>query len=199
MERPQLSFRIFTPSSYSRKAQRPRQQLEWQQKYEANQIAKHSSKPSNVIPVTPCHSESQLGNIDRILRSFQEKLSPSSGLSETMDAHAMPLIVSQFSHCVQGMYHMHSGFECFPDLFQKAETNSSLYLACQAVSSAYFSNRTRALNPTLMHRRIYGKSLRAVHLALLDPTYQRQDSTLLAVWLLCLYAVSLSRLFYHDS
>jgi hypothetical protein len=185
LERPQLRFRILTPSSYTHKARRLCQQPGW---LHENEPAECSAKLPGAQSIPICYDEYQFDNLIQSIAS-QRKSSPSFGLAETLEGHAMPLIMSQFSSFVHGSYRIHSGFESFPDLFQKAEAGSAVYFACHAVSAAYFSNRMRTSNPAFAHRRLYGKSLRAVHLALLDSSYQGEDSTLLAVWLLCLYAV----------
>ncbi|KAL4862735.1 hypothetical protein BDV12DRAFT_39161 [Aspergillus spectabilis] len=44
---------------------------------------------------------------------------------------------------------------------------------------------------SIRYRRAYGQALQQLRLALEDPDSQRQDDTLLAVWLMCLYELML--------
>lgn len=101
----------------------------------------------------------------------------------------MPLVVSQFSFPVPGGNRIYGSLECVPGLLRRAEVESVLYLACHAVSYAYLAIKMQSSSLALSHRALYGKALRALRFALLDHGSQKQDCTLLAVWLLCLYEV----------
>lgn len=118
-------------------------------------------------------------------------LSPSRALVESWDAHIPPLVVSQFSFPVHGQRRVYGALECIPKLLKNTKSDSVLYLATQAVGYAYFANKTHSPGLIASRRTRYGRALQALRFALHDPILQKQDGTLLAVWLLCFYEVSL--------
>ncbi|KAH8705978.1 hypothetical protein BGW36DRAFT_422503 [Talaromyces proteolyticus] len=108
---------------------------------------------------------------------------------ESWDLHVIPLILSQFSSVAPGggVSRVYSSLESAFNPLHTMESGSLLDLASHAVGSAYLANKTRSPNFKATHQRLYGKALRVLHVVLQDPKLQKQDSTLLAVWLLCLY------------
>lgn len=79
---------------------------------------------------------------------------------------------------------------CIPSLVRKAEKDSALHAACHAVAYAYLANKFPMSSAALSHQARYGKALQALGDAMRDPVLQKQDETLLAVWLLGLSEVS---------
>jgi hypothetical protein len=110
--------------------------------------------------------------------------------------HIEPLIVSQFSFAIPGHGRVYGSLECIHSLLSDAKTDSVLYLASQAVGYAYFANKTQSWDLMATRRARYGQSLQALRYALLDPVLQKQDATVLAVWLLCFYEASTLRILY---
>jgi Fungal specific transcription factor domain len=114
----------------------------------------------------------------------------SRDLVESWDTHVMPLTLSKFSFPRIGGSRMYGSLGCIRDLLERSETASPLFLACHTVSHAYLANKSRSSGLVSSHRSSYGKSLRVLKVVLSDPDMQRDDATLLTVWILCLYEVS---------
>jgi hypothetical protein len=157
--------------------------------YQSNAATSPSLTASDARWAEQGYPEEQLSDLYRMFRSSPLTLSPSRQVVESWDVHIIPLIVSQFSFPRPGGGRLYGSLECFPHLLQRAETDSVLYLACHAVGYAYLANKSQTPGTKLSHQSRYGKALYALRLALLDPELQKQDSTLLAVWLLGFYEV----------
>jgi hypothetical protein len=83
----------------------------------------------------------------------------------------------------------YGSLECFSVILPTVPPETLTRFACDAVGYLYFGHRTPSQDLATRHRRAYGQALHQLRLALEDPVAQKQDETLLAVWLLCLYEV----------
>jgi hypothetical protein len=83
----------------------------------------------------------------------------------------------------------YGSLECFSVILPNVQPGSLTRVACDAVGYLYFMHKTPSRNLATRHQRAYGQSLQQLRLAVDHPVAQRQDETLLAVWLLCLYEV----------
>ncbi|KAL4809858.1 hypothetical protein BDV18DRAFT_156238 [Aspergillus unguis] len=119
---------------------------------------------------------------------------PPKPVTESVDVHIMPLILSQFS--LPGGAGRNSGrvigtLKCFTSILPTAEPGSLMHLACTAVGVAWLSNQSNSSSLAILHQRAYGEALQHLRAALEHPLVQKQDSVLLAVWMLCVYELIL--------
>lgn len=189
METRQLVFRVQTLSSYNSR-HNPR-------KHHPSLPEKNSGGANTVTNtgetscVTDCgHLEDQPHHLGQPFWESPWELSPPRQMIEPWDIHIIPLIVSQFSFQMPGGSSSYGPLACLRDLLQCAEANSVLYMACNAVGYAYLANKSHSAAQALSHTTWYGKALGALRKDLQVPDLQKQDSILLAVWLLCFYEVS---------
>jgi hypothetical protein len=77
--------------------------------------------------------------------------------------------------------------EILGPMYVKAKSNSLLHQATQALSLASLSNGRKSPLLRLEARRLYGKALNAVGLAIQDPVAARSDEVLMAILLFSLY------------
>ncbi|KAE8379709.1 hypothetical protein BDV26DRAFT_156031 [Aspergillus bertholletiae] len=112
---------------------------------------------------------------------------PLSAPTEPWETHAKALVISQFTILTLRGASVYASFDFLPPLLERADPESTLYQVCNAISSAYFANLARSDSIGLRHRKIYGRALQSLATDVSDVEKQRQDSTLVAVWLLCLY------------
>lgn len=80
-------------------------------------------------------------------------------------------------------------YKTVPDVLSKAEEQSALYQACNAVACAYMASITRTSKAASDRTKAYGFALMATRSAIQNPQRCKSDNTLLAVWLLGLYEV----------
>jgi hypothetical protein len=83
----------------------------------------------------------------------------------------------------------YGSLEYFSVILPTVPPESLTRSACDAVGYLYFMHKTPSRDLTTRHQRAYGHALQQLRLAVDHPVAQRQDETLLAVWLLCLYEV----------
>lgn len=115
-------------------------------------------------------------------------------LSETLSAHAAPLILNQYSAFTAGAGNTSRrifGYHRFlPDLLQRQDA-SCLKLAVEAWADAYMNNQpNQTLDAYCRPSASYGRALRAVNASLRDSAVSLKDTTLAAVWVLGNYEVS---------
>lgn len=84
---------------------------------------------------------------------------------------------------------MYGSLDFLPQLLERAGTESTLYKVCDAIASAYFANRSCSGSVELGHRKLYVRALQSLSNDVSNVERQSQDTTLAAVWLLCLYEV----------
>ena len=91
----------------------------------------------------------------------------------------------------------HEAFRGFlqvlPQLFTNAPSGSALALATSAVSLAIAGGDPKCSRESILSRKHAGKAMSMIHKAIEDPVESLEDETLLAVLILGLYEVSLSK------
>jgi hypothetical protein len=117
---------------------------------------------------------------------------------ESWDTYIIPLIVNQFSLRIPGRGRVYGSLACVSHLLKDAEADSALYLASHAVGYAYFAQKAQSSSLVKSHKSRYGRALHKLRLTLYDPVLQKQDCTLLAVWLLCFCEVSPPHFYIFD-
>ncbi|KAE8387272.1 hypothetical protein BDV23DRAFT_186535 [Aspergillus alliaceus] len=155
------SFRIVTPESYPhRKRQNSRRRLKQNREQEARYLCQFVGARQPSLPYA---------------------------LTEQWEAHVKPLVISQFTIVTSQGARVYGSVDFLPQLLEHADTKSTLYTACSAIASAYFTNRARSDSIGFGHRKLYGKVLRSLSNDVANVEMQKQDSTLATMWLLCLY------------
>lgn len=187
-------FRVHTPTSYlsRRKGRKSHEQAHITRNEEADGAQKEFYGRFDTRIIKLDYPEERMRDVDRFFQSSWTP-SPSRQLIESWEMHIEPLIVSQFSFAIPGCGRVYGSLECIHGLLKDAKTDSVLYIASQAVAYAYFANKTQSWDLMATRQARYGQSLHTLRHALLDPVLQKQDSTVIAVWLLCFYEVSTSR------
>ncbi|KAI1616928.1 hypothetical protein EDD36DRAFT_149315 [Exophiala viscosa] len=110
---------------------------------------------------------------------------PPQPLIESWDTHMMPFC---FDNLMQRRPQTQLYFLGFlPDMVVELGRDSPVGLACQAISWAFLTNRTRAPEAVSKRTMTYGQALTMTNVALRDPSLQARDDTLASVWLLSLY------------
>ncbi|KAJ5970804.1 uncharacterized protein N7479_000722 [Penicillium vulpinum] len=109
-------------------------------------------------------------------------------LAESWNAHFMPFLINKFRLSFEMAK---SIYNTVPDVISKAEEESALYKACNAVACAYMATITRTLKATSDRAKAYGIALTAIRSAIQDPERCKSDNTLLAIWMLGLYELVL--------
>jgi len=185
LNNPNIAFHVHTPASFVNRKGRSRQQP-------ANKRAEHASMVSRRPQPEPLrHTKANDRHLDEILHSRYELTpNPSRGIIESWDLHIVPLLVNQFSFPTAHGGRTNGSLECLPILLDNAKAESTLYLVAHAVGYVYLANRTNSHDSAIVHKSLYGRTLRSLRADLSHPSRQREDSTLLAVWFSCLYEVS---------
>jgi hypothetical protein len=83
-------------------------------------------------------------------------------------------------------------YNIIPRLVAQASPSSALYHAFNAVTSSFLARGTRSINGVSNHIREYGTALAKIRTALKHPDDVKSDNTLLAIWFLSMYEVSVS-------
>lgn len=149
------------------------------------------------------HATPQYDRFTAIGESGSSSLTPMYHiLSETLSAHAAPLILNQYSACKAGAGNTSRrifGYHSFlPDLLQRQDA-SCLKLAVEAWADAYMNNQPKQTpNAYCRLSASYGRALRAVNASLSNPSVSSKDTTLAAVWVLGNYEVSTRSLLSID-
>ncbi|KAE8405416.1 hypothetical protein BDV37DRAFT_281823 [Aspergillus pseudonomiae] len=107
--------------------------------------------------------------------------------TEQWEDHAKPLVISQFTILTLQGARVYGSFDFLPQLFERADAKSTLHKVCNAVASACFDNRSRSDSMGFSHKKLYVKALQSLSNDISHVEKQKQDQTLVAVWLLCLY------------
>ncbi|BAE61498.1 unnamed protein product [Aspergillus oryzae RIB40] len=107
--------------------------------------------------------------------------------TEHWEAHAKPFLLGQFTIVTLHGARVYGSLDFLPQLLERAGTESTLYKVCDAIASAYFANRSRSDSIEFGHRKLYVRALQSLSNDVSDVEKQSQDTTLAAVWLLCLY------------
>ncbi|QRD90560.1 hypothetical protein F9C07_2257225 [Aspergillus flavus] len=107
--------------------------------------------------------------------------------TEHWEAHVKPFLLSQFIIVTLHGARVYGSLDFLPQLLERAGTESTLYKVCDAIASAYFAKRTRSDSIEFGHRKLYVRALQSLSNDVSDVEKQSQDTTLAAVWLLCLY------------
>ncbi|KAE8162836.1 hypothetical protein BDV40DRAFT_300086 [Aspergillus tamarii] len=107
--------------------------------------------------------------------------------TEQWEAHAKPFLLSQFTIVTLQGARVYGSLDFLPQLLERAGTESTLYKVCDAIASAYFANRSCSDSVELGHRKLYVRALQSLSNDISNVERQSQDTTLAAVWLLCLY------------
>lgn len=178
-------FHIQTPNTFVNQKGRPRQQA-------ANKRVEHASLVARGHQPEPWrHTKANNLRSDEVLHSkYELTLNPSREIIESWDLHIVPLLVNQFSFPTAHGGRTNGSLECLPILLGNAKSDSTLSLVAHAVGYVYLANRTNSRESAIVHKSLYGRTLRSLRADLSQPSCQREDSTLLAVWLSCLYEVS---------
>ncbi|OOO11831.1 Protein of unknown function DUF3468 [Aspergillus oryzae] len=158
-----FNLRILTPESYPRQK---RQNCDRQ--------------------VTQC-SERKHGRYFQNPVTRQPQLAFVYAPTEHWEAHAKPFLLSQFTIVTLHGARVYGSLDFLPQLLERAGTESTLYKVCDAIASAYFANRSRSDSIEFGHRKLYVRALQSLSNDVSDVEKQSQDTTLAAVWLLCLY------------
>lgn len=116
-------------------------------------------------------------------------------LSQTLSAHAAPLILHQYSAAVPGCggnsWPRIFGYHSFLPTLLRRQDENCLSLAVEAWADAYMSNQSQAtLKADYRPSTYYGKALRAVNKSLRNSEESSKDTTLAAIWVLGNYEVS---------
>ncbi|GAB1202358.1 hypothetical protein APSETT445_000970 [Aspergillus pseudonomiae] len=109
--------------------------------------------------------------------------------TEQWEDHAKPLVISQFTILTLQGARVYGSFDFLPQLFERADAKSTLHKVCNAVASACFANRSEPDSAGFSHKKLYVKALQSLSNDISHVEKQKQDQTLVAVWLLCLYEV----------
>ncbi|KAK4944417.1 hypothetical protein LTR10_016091 [Elasticomyces elasticus] len=113
-------------------------------------------------------------------------VSPPRPLAESWETHMMPFCFDNLMQRRSPQTQLYFlGF--LPDMVVELGRDSSVGLACQAISWAFLTNRTRAPEAVSKRTMTYGQALAMTNVALRDPSLQTRDDTLASVYLLSLY------------
>lgn len=113
-------------------------------------------------------------------------------LSESWDVRLLPFFLA----CVRPAHDISIDiFGIVPRVVARANTSSALYHACDAVASNFLARKSRSINAVSKHIREYGTALAKLRTALNDPDDVKSDNTLLAIWFLSLYEVSIDLIY----
>jgi hypothetical protein len=113
-------------------------------------------------------------------------------LSESWDVHFLPVFlagVQPAQDISRDIYNV------IFRLAAQATPSSALYHACNAVGSGFLARKTRSINAVPNHARAYGTALAKLRIALQHPHDVKSDNTLLAIWILSLYEVSINLIY----
>lgn len=184
LENPKLAFHVQTPATFVNRKGRSRQQPAYE-RIEHVSLVPRGPKPEPLrhIKANDCRSDEALH-----LR-YELTLNPSRGLIESWDLHIVPLLVNQFSFPTAHGGRTNGSLECLPILLGNAKAESTLSLVAHAVGYVYLANRTNSQDSAIVHKSLYGRTLRSLRADLSHPSRQKEDSTLLSVWFSCLYEV----------
>ena len=101
----------------------------------------------------------------------------------------IPLVLDKFSSGLADASVDGSMFTTIPRIISSTQEGSPVYAVCDAVACAYIASTVGSAAAVVQRTRAYGSALRAVNAALADPAQCKNDSTLLAVWMLVVYEV----------
>ncbi|KAE8346102.1 hypothetical protein BDV24DRAFT_158899 [Aspergillus arachidicola] len=132
-------------------------------------------------------SEQQLHQYFQNAVTRQPQLAFVYAPTEHWEAHAKPVLLGQFTIVTLQGARVYGSLDFLPQLLERAGTESTLHKVCDAIASAYFANRSRSNNIEFGHRKLYVRALQSLSNDVSDVEKQSQDTTLAAVWLLCLY------------
>ncbi|OGM49366.1 hypothetical protein ABOM_003506 [Aspergillus bombycis] len=163
LNRLSFNFRVLTPESYRR------------------------HKNQNSDPQVTKDTEQEQDRHFRFAGARQPPLALTYVPTEEWEAHAKPLVISQFTILTMQGARVYGSFDFLPQLLEHTDSTSTLHKVCNAVASASFTNRSRPDSTGFGHRKLYAKALQSLSNDVSHVEKQKQDQTLVAVWLLCLY------------
>lgn len=103
----------------------------------------------------------------------------------------MPLVMNKFSSdTING--NCHTIYTAIPHILSSTKVGSALYKVCDAVGRVYLTNTTNSPLAKSRQACAYGKAIAAVKAELQQPQQSKSDETLVSVFLLCIYEVSIS-------
>ncbi|KNG82480.1 hypothetical protein ANOM_009525 [Aspergillus nomiae NRRL 13137] len=161
-----FNFRILTPESYL------------------------CHKDPNHDPQVTKGSEQEQDQHFRFAGTIQPQLALTYTPTDQWEDHAKPLVISQFTILTLQGARVYGSFDFLPHLFERTDAKSTLHKVCNAVASACFDNRSRSDSMGFSHKKLYVKALQSLSSDVSHVEKQKQDQTLVAVWLLCLYEIA---------
>ncbi|KAJ5445006.1 hypothetical protein N7491_001088 [Penicillium cf. griseofulvum] len=143
------------------------------------------SHPLDKVTISHKHLSERTEGVPRLTGREFPLIYP---LAESWNIHFIPFVINKFRLSFQMAK---SIYDTVPDVLSKAEEESALYQACNAVACAYMANITRTSKATSDRAKTYGIALMAIRSTIQNPQQCKSDNTLLAIWLLGLYELLL--------